>query len=193
MERFTRDPLNGPHAGEVRDARIEFWGDARGLADVLEPTAAGVRVLAHVEDYFRRPQGACLTAFENPLGGRVVVMGYAPWMFLGSTPKRTQLLNAADWLARGTLPVRVEETVPLAVFARFSKDRTRGLVVLLNTGLEPVERATVSLRVPQGPVCLATPQGTTELPLSGEAGARAVTLRDLPPWGTACLLVGAKR
>ena len=30
MERFSTDPLNGAAAGQLRDARIEFWGDATG-------------------------------------------------------------------------------------------------------------------------------------------------------------------
>lgn len=55
-ERFTDDPMNGRAAGEIRDARIEFWGDAKGMADVLEPIAQGVRVLTIIEDFFSRPQ-----------------------------------------------------------------------------------------------------------------------------------------
>ena len=70
-ERFTDDALNGRAAGEIRDARIEFWGDAIGMADVLEPIAAGVRVLTTMEDYFSHAQGPGMTAFENELGGRV--------------------------------------------------------------------------------------------------------------------------
>jgi hypothetical protein len=31
-----------------------------------------------------------------------------PWMFLGSSAKRTQLQNAADWITRGRVPVRTE-------------------------------------------------------------------------------------
>ncbi|HEY3342448.1 MAG TPA: hypothetical protein VGK81_10535, partial [Anaerolineae bacterium] len=85
MERLSDDALNGPFEAEVRDARIEFWGDARGMADVLEPAMPGVRVLATMEDYFRRPIGPCMTAYENELGGRVVVSGYAPWIFVHSS------------------------------------------------------------------------------------------------------------
>jgi hypothetical protein len=90
-ERFSNDPLNGRHAGEIRDARIEFWGNARGMGDELKAQAKGVRVLATMETYDSRPQGACMTAFENTLGGRVVVMGYAQWIYLHSVAKRAQL------------------------------------------------------------------------------------------------------
>jgi hypothetical protein len=83
------------------------------MGDVLEPTAPGVRILACVEDYFHSRQGACMTAFANELGGRVVVMGYAPWIFVHSVSKREQLQNVADWLSDHRIPLRVEQPVPL--------------------------------------------------------------------------------
>jgi hypothetical protein len=170
MEQFTDDPLNGKHAGQIRDARIEFWGDARGKADVLEPLGDGVRMLAELRDYSRRPMGPCLSAYENRLGGRVVVMGYAQWMFLQSVPKRAQLQNVADWLTGGTLPVRVEEAVPLVPFARMPEDRSRAVVVLLNAGLDTLEKATVRIRLADGEC--------TEV------------VTDLAPWTTRVLVVG---
>jgi len=186
MERFTGDPLNGPHTGEVRDARIEFWGDARGMADTLEPLGPNVRFLAGIEDYFRRPVGPCMTAYENELGGRVAVMGYAPWMFIHSTAKREQLLNVADWVTAKTLPVRIEETVPLIPFVRMSRDRERGMVVLLNAGLDRIPRATIELRTPRVPVHILTPKGMTR----AETYLSCLTLRRIEPWSTVCLLLG---
>ncbi len=169
MEQFTADPINGAHAGQIRDARIEFWA-AKGMGAVLEPVADGVRVLAEMRDYFRRPIGPCLTAFENRLGGRVVVMGYAPWMFLQSVPKRSQLVEMADWVTRGGLPVRVDEVVPLVPFVRMSLDRSKAAVVLLNAGLDPIERADVRIRM--------------------AGGERTETVSGLAPWSTSTLLLG---
>jgi hypothetical protein len=191
MERFSADPLNGAAAGQLRDARIEFWGDATGLADVLEPVAGGVRTLATLEDYFYRPQGTCMTAFENELGGRVVVMGYAPWIFLHSVGKRLQLQNAADWLSRGSMPVRVDETVPLLSVVRLSADRQRGAVLLLNAGMDEIREATVHLRVAarRGRL-LSIGQPEREVELQPEESGGCLTLRDLPPWGFRMLLLG---
>lgn len=190
MERFTADPLNSRFAGELRDARIEFWGDARGQADELEPSAEGVRTLATLENYLHQRHGPCLTAFENALGGRVAVMGYAPWMFLQSAAKREQLLNLADWLTSGTLPVRVLATAAVTPLVRLSEDRTRGAVVLLNWGLEAVEGLTVELRVPPLPVRLLTPAGEQDLGTTENGPALQVALPHLEPWSTACLLLG---
>lgn len=189
-ERFTADALNGPHAGEIRDARIEFWGDATGLADELQPAAKGVRVLATLENYAGQAQGICMTAYENALGGRVVVMGYAPWMYLHSVAKRAQLQNVADWITRGALPVRIVETVPLTPFVRMSPERDRGAVVLLNTGLDPIEQATVHLRAPAAAVHLCGASGTRRLPRRAIRGGCAVQLGRIEPWTTVVLLLG---
>ncbi|MEI8241829.1 MAG: hypothetical protein WCI17_01040 [bacterium] len=191
MERFTADPLNGSSVGQLRDARIEFWGDATGMADVLEPVAGGVRTLATLEDYFYRPQGTCMTAFENELGGRVVVMGYAPWIFLHSVGKRLQLQNVTDWLSREAMPVRVDETVPLLSVARLSADRQRGAVLLLNAGLDEIREATVHLRVAARRGRLLTiGQPEREVELKPESSGGCLTVRDLPPWGFRLLLLG---
>lgn len=190
-ERFTDDPLNGCVAGELRDARIEFWGDAKGLGDVLAPLAAGVRVLTTIEDYFSRPRGAGMTVFENELGGRVAVMGYAPWMFLQSVGKRLQLQNVADWLSRDAVPVRVEEPVRLVAVARLSADRRRGAVMLLNAGMDEVGEATVHLRMDaRNARELAIGRAEHGLELSAGAGGIRVSLRNIPAWGLRIVLLG---
>lgn len=190
MERFTGDPLNGAAAGELRDARIEFWGDAKGMGDVLEPVTAGVRVLTTIEDYFGRPRGPGMTAFENELGGRVVVMGYAPWLFLHSVGKRLQLQNAADWLSRDRMPVRVEEPVRLLPVARVSADRRRAAVMLLNAGMDAIPEATVRLRLPVRRARLLRPGARARaLPVSSAPDDGYVVLRDLEPWGLRALLL----
>lgn len=196
MERLTVDSLNGPWQGAARDARIEFWwpfwgGDATGLGDMLEPRAAGVRTLSRLESYFGKQLGPCLTAFENRLGGRVIVSGYAPWLFLGSEAKRAQLQNALDWATRGQLAVRIEETVPLIPVARLAPAKDRGVIVLLNAGFDIIEEATLRFRGPPIPVHLMSP-GSRKLPLkpARERGGWSVTLRDFAPWRVKALRLG---
>ncbi|NNM87913.1 MAG: hypothetical protein HKL95_05280 [Phycisphaerae bacterium] len=189
-ERLTRDPLNGRHGAEVRDARIEFWGDASGAADELVPTEKGVRILANMENYESKHQGRCMTAYQNALGGRVVVMGYAPWMFLHSIAKRRQMQNVADWITRGKLPVRIVETVSLVPLVRMSAARDRGVVVLLNAGLDLIERATVQIRAPNVSVHLCTAGSTRRLPSHTIRGGVAIRLEGIAPWTTAVLLLG---
>jgi hypothetical protein len=180
MERFTADALNGPAAGELRDARIEFWGDAKGMGDVLEPLAADVRVVTTIEDYFSQSRGPGMTAFANELGGRVVVMGYAPWIFLHSIGKRLQLQNVADWISRDTLPVRIEEPVRLVPVARLSADRKQGAVMLLNTGMDTIPEATIHLRTTARTARVLT-VGEPQVAMTLNKGK--ITLRNIPSWG----------
>jgi hypothetical protein len=190
MERFTDDELNGRAAGALRDARIEFWGDATGMGDVLEPVADGVRVLTVIEDYFGRPRGPGMTAFENELGGRVVVMGYAPWIFLHSVGKRLQLQNVADWISRGAMPVRVEEPVRLVPVARVSTDRRRGAVMVVNAGMDPVQEAKVRIRMPASRARLLAPGRKEAIAgLRAEEGGGSLVLNDVEPWGLRAVLI----
>ena len=154
-ERLTDDPLNGSLANGLRDIRAEFWHDPFMQSARLEPLSPGVRVLSVLETYLGKRGDPCVTAFENALGGRAVVMGHAPWRFVAV--KRDQILNAADWATGETLPVRTREAVPVIPVVRLSPDRARGAVLLLHTGLDPIDEMTVDVRAPATPVCVAGP------------------------------------
>lgn len=189
-ERFTDDALNGRAAGKLRDARIEFWGDAKGRGDVLEPATAGVRVITTIEDYFSRTRGPGMTAFENELGGRVVVMGYAPWIFLHSVGKRLQLQNVADWISRDTMPVRVEEPVRLIPVARVAADRRRGAVMLLNAGMDEIGEVNVHVRLAvRRARVLAVGEDERAMEMTSEGAGARITMRGIPPWGFRMLLL----
>ena len=101
MERFTGDPLNVRLCRRVARRAHRILGRRTGHGGRARTDRAETRTLAQMEDYFRRSLGACMTAYENELGGRVVVLGYAPWMFVHSVAKRAQLQNAADWITQG--------------------------------------------------------------------------------------------
>jgi hypothetical protein len=123
------------------------------------------------------------------LGGRVVVMGYAPWIFLHSVGKRLQLQNASDWLSRDTMPVRVDETVPLVSVARVAADCQRGAVMLLNVGFDPIPEATVHLRFSCRQVRLLTIGRRAQvLPVEPETTGGRITLKDVEPWGLRVLV-----
>ncbi len=189
-ERLTGDRLNGPAAGAIRDIRPEFWADPYLRSALLEAVTPGVRVLSELETLLGGRVGPCVTAFENGLGGRVVVMGHAPWRFVNLTCKRSQILAAADWAVRGRLPVRVRDAVPLVPLARLSADRRRGAVVLLNAGLDRVARVTVELRVAAARLRLDAPgRAGTSMQARRTPHGWIVTLRDLQPWCAVALVL----
>jgi hypothetical protein len=188
--RLTNDPLNGPYAGAVHDAH-QLLPETFRSADTLEPLDPKVRVLAELQDFRSDVKGPCMTAYENKLGGRVVVVGYAPWWYLQSAFKRFQTINTADWIAKGQLPLRIEETCAIAPFVRINKDQTRGVIVLLNTALGPVETATVHLRIPEKTgVRLASTNKESQMERFRLPDGWGVRIKNIQAWSAVSLLLG---
>ena len=148
-ERLTSDDINGQVApGRNRDCRQSFlfW---REDAYRLEPLADGVRVLAELFNYegatYDRPDrmlGACMTAFENSLGGRVVVSGYYPWKMTHNLGKVQQLKEVCQWLSRDTQPLKIETFAKVVPWVRRDRKGRRAFV-LLNASLDPVDELSV--------------------------------------------------
>jgi hypothetical protein len=193
IARLTDDPLNGRYAGAVDDVR-DMVPEEFKQADVLEPLKPTVRVLAQLQDFLLRDKGPCMTAYENALGGRVVVVGHAPWWFLHSAHRRFQTLEAADWIAKRRLPLRIEETVAIAPMVRADTGGTRGLIMLLNTGLGPVDSATLHLRMPEStPVRLASTVKGPHMSRFNAPRGWGVRIENMPAWSTLALLFGKER
>lgn len=191
VERFTPDALNTVHAKSVRDVRIEYWGETLGNADVLKPLSPAVRIISRQETLDGADQGPAMTAWENRLGGRVVVMGHSPWSFVHSIAKRHQLQEVCDWISRGRTPVRIEQPIPLVPVVRLSSDRRRGAVVLINAGLDRVPVATIHLRVKAEHACvLSLHEPPRDLELRARGEERVLTLFDLLPWSPHVILLG---
>ena len=117
-------------------------------------------------------------------------MGYAPWMFLYSLPKREQLLNLADWVTHSRLPVRIDEALTLTPIMRLSQDRQRGAVMLFNWGLDEIAKATVHFRLENRSIRLLTPQGEQPMETRLDSGGYRVELKNILPWSVTCLVIG---
>lgn len=127
-EQLSAHALNRPYSGWSRDCRQSFWKErAWALEGSSEKTAA----LSYIHDYGGKRFGVAMTAFENELGGRVVVMGYFPWSQIHSLAKSSQMKAIVDWVSNGRLPILVESYSKINVWSR------NGAVVLLNASLDP--------------------------------------------------------
>lgn len=184
VEKLTSHPFNGRFAGDSHDALINRGDNVRRL----ELMQDGVSDLAHLEGYDGRDHGCCLSAYQNVLGGRVVVSTYAPWRRLGRISKRSQLLTVADWLSFGRLPILIEQHVRVAPFIRMSEDGSKLAAVLLNGTLDASGPLEVRLRSTARRVALITAGGVMPLTVIPGNGEIRVMVPSIGPWQPAILL-----
>ena len=184
VERFTNHPLNGPYAGDGREALPGPADDVWSLA----PVGKGVEELARLIRYDGADMGACFTIYTNSLGGRVAVSTYSPWRRLGRGAKKRQLAAVADWLAGGRLPALIEQTARVAPWVRSSPDGRRVAVVLLNTSLDPTGGLTLRLRAQPARLSLVSGPRSEPLTLRRSPGEVRVEVPSIPAWHAAVLI-----
>jgi len=142
IEVLTDHHINDSYVGRQRNCRQSFWFEP---AYRLEPSTDEVEILAEMVDYIGRGLGPCLSAYENELGGRVVVAGYYPWFLLHNESKATQVKNIFAWLSHDRLPVIVESFAKVAVWARGEPDGEPAIVVL-NASFDTIRRLSLKVR-----------------------------------------------
>lgn len=175
IEELEAHPINGRFAGWSRDCRQSFWKER---AWAVEPAGSQTAVLAHLRDYSGKRMGPCMTAFENALGGRVVIQGYYPWSQFHSLAKSSQLKAVADWISRDGLPALVESYTKLILW-----HRNRSFVVL-NASLDAAERAVIRVKSGAGRWRLRDLDGA-DRSLMAEGGR--LHLPRLAPWSISLL------
>ena len=142
-ELLTDDPLNGSDAGRRRDIIQSFWPNP---CAVLSPRDSSARILGRkVERMGTVSSFACMGAFENQLGGRVVVAGYAPWDNLLSQSKATQMKRIFRWLSRDRLPGYIESCHKIGLWIRETGEG-HPATVLLNNSDDVAEGVSLLLR-----------------------------------------------
>jgi hypothetical protein len=154
-EQMTRHTLNGRGGGSVRDICISFsgWEDDDRTCHVFEPIDEDVQIISELvtltkENLERENLGPTFTVYENSLGGRVAVHGYAPWSILHSKQIREQYMNVCDWISNGKLPVRIEKCLMVIPFIKVSEDGKHFILMLVNGSLDATGDFDVEIRVP---------------------------------------------
>jgi hypothetical protein len=129
-----------------------------------------------------------MSGYENELGGRVAVFGYAPWRILDSSAKRHQLIALADWASRDGVPLLIEETVRVVPFVRMDDQGERFVAVLLNASFDPTGPLTVRVRAHGSRVTLCSAEQNVPLPVERSENECGISLQNIEPWNIAILL-----
>ena len=128
IELFTPHRLNGEIKGRQRDVRQSFW---REQAVEIIPHAKNAEILSSMVDYEgSQVAPACMGLFENSLGGRICVSGYAPWTFLQSGSKSYQMKSVFRWLSKDTLPAYIGSYNKICIWARRATGNSAKIVLL---------------------------------------------------------------
>ncbi len=140
IEIFTEHPLNGRFANWSRDCRQSFWPE---VVYSFESQSSGVVELSRLVDYAGNDRGCGLSAYENELGGRVVVAGYYPWSQIHNLAKSSQVKALCSWISHDHVPVCLESFARVHIWVR--QDALGNLAcVLLNASLDTQESVRLS-------------------------------------------------
>jgi hypothetical protein len=184
LERATAHPVNGDDAGEERDVRLGVFGREHAVAMHPVP-GAGVDIVAELVSYDRAVLGAAIAVGRSAYGGRVAVLGYAPWSGLESGPKRRQLKALLAHLLQAPLPVSVEHR---SVVPTLRQDDGRGafLLHLLNPSLDPADEFEVIVRSTADSFVELTREGTVAVAderVHREDDLVRIRIAGIEPWG----------
>jgi hypothetical protein len=179
---MIEDPAFGGFAGDVINCR---WTSAAWQFETLP----GARVVSRLRGYRGEERGHGVLAFENRLGGRVVIVpfdsqvaqvsalgiGHPPFespSFL-CRPRQAQMRDALVWAGSGPLPLTVEDA-PM-VYPLLIEQPGRLVIGIVNLMPDPVPLLTIRLASPAFEprrIRLLTPSGRWRM------GRQAAIARD---------------
>jgi hypothetical protein len=164
-----------------RDVRAAFFG---GQAVILKSLKPEVRIISYLETYQGKCLGISASLFENKLGGRVCVLGYAPWKRIYSLSRRIQMQRITDWLCRDSMDAKILTNIKGALFVRSNREDTKTMVTFINTSIDPSGEVRIALRNRNTARLLEDEGRETEL----EMKSRIITLPDTPAFETRVVL-----
>lgn len=141
--------------------------------------------LAKLYNYRKQELGVCAVTVQSPAGGRLVILGYRPWDYLGLPGKSQQTRHIVDWLHGNQFPLRLEggRAGGSGKAQLFAYDLASGgkAACLFNASADPLVAPQLLDQTPTGAVNVLHPDGLSEMFKASATGE--IELPDLPPWG----------
>ena len=181
IELFLPHKLNGDIEGRNRDVRQSFWQET---AFELVPAEEGAEALSGIVDYENTVVASqTMGIFENSLGGRICISGYAPWSFLQSESKSRQIKMVFRWLTRDAITAYVASYHKISIWVRNTPDGGTA-IVLLNGSFDPAKAAVIAVH-DGGTNATLIDTNLVQKAVRAEVGNSGYTLYSLPtlePW-----------
>lgn len=160
IEELVDHRLNPAGECRIRNARQSFWREA---AYSLRPLTAQSQVLARLINYTDQEIGCCtMGAFENELGGRIVVATYYPWWSMGYPFKVAQIKNIMRYLSFDSLSAYTLGVEPIAIWVRDFPDN-HCKISLLNSSMDTVDKLQLLVKTSHTELLLNRLNSRTEL------------------------------
>jgi hypothetical protein len=141
FEVFTDDEMNKNMVGHT----WKLWFSDAGVYG-LTPSNEAARVIGRYQRVDGTAAEAVSVLTETAAGGRIAAFGFAGFTSEVSAARRRQLLLAADWVARGRLPVFVETVSQAVVVPRVMIAGDLRSVTVLNATIDVQQPITLRLR-----------------------------------------------
>jgi hypothetical protein len=155
-EEILPNSLYGELAGCIRNIHLEFsinghseFGKKAAPVYSLVKAAPGAEFTSKLTDYLGKDCGYGGGIFENELGGRVYVGGYAAFDWCYTGPRVRELKTLFRWLSRGSMGAYIKSWEKIALWNRRTVDGGWG-VTLANISLDPVCNLEVALKRESG-------------------------------------------
>ena len=103
-------------------------------------------ILTECKSITEIPLGASDYIYENSLGGRVAVLGYAPWTNFEQRERVDMLRNIVKWVSGDVPSVAISGEYHVLPILRTSEKRESFCLMLTNAWLDATRELTVELR-----------------------------------------------
>lgn len=139
-EAVSDEPVNSGMDILTRDVHPAFFG---GGGDWFSKLSEDVRVVGRMIDSGVEDLGIATSLFENELGGRVCVLGYAPFHMQNSRERVSQLAAICSWITKDKQSARLVTPGKTAFFVREAKDKVFAAVMNMTLDTEDIVEVAV--------------------------------------------------
>lgn len=141
---YTSHPFNTAPLGMRRGGlQAEFRG---GKSIFVITPVASAQILTECKSITEIPLGASDYIYENSLGGRVAVLGYAPWTNFEQRERVDMLRNIVKWVSGGVPSVAVSGAYRVLPILRTNENNSSFCLMITNAHLDTTGEITVDIR-----------------------------------------------
>lgn len=196
-EKMLNHPVNGtPNKPKWSQSfyvtRGHFMTDVTGETQFFTEYASASRNAAENTADPEHPYGMAGGIVKTARGAKWAVFGNPPWNVRGvSHDRRTQMLNALDFIGQNALPARLETPWQAIVLPREDGEGKTAAVSIVNCTIGESDPLTIRIRRPAGSRFLwQTPTGEpTELTAKQDGEDAIVVAPPMQPWSVGTIFV----